>query len=105
MAARRSSGYRMFDTSAVERIKLVKQFQELSLSLHEIQGMIFSVAEDNSTCAKESARVKGALRRVEDKIAELAALRNKLRAALERCRAGSCDLVERIRGTSQRRNG
>lgn len=102
-AARRLSGYRMFDTSAVERIKLVKQFQELSLSLDEIQGMMFAVAEDHSTCARESARVEGALRRVEDKIAELTALRKKLRVALERCSAGSCDLVEKIGGASQRR--
>ncbi len=57
--------------------------------------MIFAIAEDSS-CAQESARVDGALRRVEDKIAELTVLRKKLRSALDRCRAGSCHLVERF---------
>src|SRR4051812_13049927 len=83
-AARQRSGYRMFDTTAVERIQLVKHLQELGLSLEEIDGLIGAIA-GGAECGRESGRIEVALRRTEEKIAALESMRAKLAQALERC--------------------
>lgn len=100
--ARRSSGYRSFDAKVVERIKLIKHLQELSLPLEEIAEMLIAVSEDGADCLQERERIEQALRRTQEKLAALRALRRKLRQALERCDRGECDLVERARGSATR---
>jgi DNA-binding transcriptional MerR regulator len=96
-APRRTSGYRLFDEHTVERIKLVKQLQDLSLTLEEIDAMLVAVGDDDATCARESSRIEAALRRTEDRLLALQAVRDKLRDALRRCGKGECDLVDRAR--------
>jgi DNA-binding transcriptional MerR regulator len=96
-AKRRSSGYRVFDGTAVDRIKLVKQLQDLSLTLEEVDAMLVAINEDATTCARESVRIEAALRRTEERIAALDEVRDKLRNALGRCGRGECDLVEQAR--------
>jgi DNA-binding transcriptional MerR regulator len=100
-APRRASGYRLFDEGAVERIKLVKQLQELSLTLEEVDAMLVAVTDDRATCARESARIATALRRTEERIRSLEAVRDELRQALRRCGRGECDLVERARSAGR----
>ncbi|AKU96230.1 MerR-family transcriptional regulator [Labilithrix luteola] len=104
-AARRASGYRVFDETAVDRIKLVRQLQDLSLTLEEVQAMLVAVADDTATCARESARIESALRRSEERIEALVAVRDRLREALRRCGRGECDLVERGRKVTRRTTG
>ncbi len=101
-AARRESGYRIFDETTVERIKLVRQLQDLSLTLEEVDAMLVAVTDDAATCARESARIVAALRRSEERIASLVAVRDRLREALRRCGRGECDLVERARKVARR---
>lgn len=98
-ARRRSSGYRVFDRAAVDRIRLVKQLQDLSFTLEEVEAMLAAVTQDAASCARESARIRGALHRTEEQIAALNAVRDKLREALGRCGRGECDLVERARAS------
>jgi DNA-binding transcriptional MerR regulator len=57
-APRGPSGYRTFDASAVERIKLVKQLQELSLTLDDVNAMIAAVRQDDVSCRSESSRIE-----------------------------------------------
>jgi DNA-binding transcriptional MerR regulator len=101
-APRRPSGYRLFDEATVERIKLVKQLQDLSLTLEEVDAMLVAVADDTASCARESSRIEMALRRTEERIAALEEVRGKLRGALRRCGRGECDLVERARKVAPR---
>jgi DNA-binding transcriptional MerR regulator len=96
-APRRSTGYRMFDAATVERIKLIKQLQELSLTLEEIDAMLRAVTTEDADCAREAARIQVALRRTEEKIATLNAVRTRLQQALKRCDRGDCDLIDRAK--------
>jgi len=95
VASRRDSGYRMFDSTTVERIRLVKQLQDLSLSLDEIDGMLLALTKDDASCARESQRISTVLRRTDESIAALTALRRKLKLALARCKREDCDLADR----------
>jgi DNA-binding transcriptional MerR regulator len=102
-AKRRTSGYRVFDASTVERIRLVKQLQDLSLTLEDIEAMLIAVGDDDATCARESSRIASALQRTDERIEALEQVREKLRTALQRCGRGECDFVERARKVATRR--
>jgi MerR family copper efflux transcriptional regulator len=94
-APRRASGYRMFDESTVARIRLIKQLQDLGLSLQEIDAMLRATGE-HATCAHESDKIRAALARTDDKIAALLAVRTKLQGALERCTTGACTIMVQV---------
>jgi MerR family transcriptional regulator, copper efflux regulator len=104
-APRRSSGYRVFDESTVEQIKLVKQLQDLGLSLEDIDGMLTAVSAANSECRHESARIQAALERTEAKMLALTVIQEKLRQALQRCARGECEIVEQVKHVSRVRAG
>lgn len=95
-APRRASNYRVFDETTVERIKLIKQLQDLGLSLQEIDAMLRAVGEHASGCEYESEHIKAALARTDEKLAALTSVRNKLQIALSRCTTGQCNIVDRV---------
>lgn len=100
-APRRISGYRVFDESTVEQIKLVKQLQDLGLSLEDIDGMLTAVSAANSDCLHEWARIQAALDRTEAKMLALAVIQGRLRQALQRCARGECEIVEQVKRVSR----
>lgn len=83
-APRRATGYRVFDESTVERIKLIKELQDLGLSLDEIDAMLRAAGDHAADCAHESTKIQSALARTEAKLAALTAVRE---SCSSRCRA------------------
>ncbi len=100
-APRRASGYRVFDESTVERIRLIKQLQELGLSLQEIDAMLRATGE-HATCEHESEKIRAALTRTEEKIAALVAVQAKLQGALERCTKGACTIMVQVSAVTRK---
>ncbi|MGH2906816.1 MAG: MerR family transcriptional regulator [Solirubrobacterales bacterium] len=94
--SRRSSGYRVFNESSVERIRLVKRLQELGVTLDEISAMLRAVGDRDGDCAGESEKIRAALARTETQIAGLEVVRARQRGALRRCASGDCRIVEDI---------
>lgn len=94
-APRRASGYRVFDEATVERLRVIKQLQELGLALQEIDAMLRATGE-HATCAHESEKIRAALVRTEAKIAALAAVQTKLQGALDRCTRGACTIMGQV---------
>jgi len=94
-APRRASGYRIFDETTVDRIKLIKHLQDLGLSLQEIDAMLRAAGE-HATCAHEAAKIRSALARTTEKLVALAAVKAKLEAALARCASGECTILDQI---------
>lgn len=101
-APRRASGYRVFDESTVERIRVIKQLQDLGLALQEIDAMLRATGE-HATCAHESDRIRAALARTEAKIAALAAVQAKLHDALARCTSGACTIMGQVAAVTKPR--
>lgn len=91
-APRRASGYRMFDETTVERIKLIKQLQELGLSLQEIDAMLRAPAK-RATCAHEAGKIRAALTRTDEQITALTRVKLRLEEALGRCDRGECTIL------------
>jgi DNA-binding transcriptional MerR regulator len=84
-----------FDATTAERLRLIKQLQDLGLSLQEIDAMLRASGE-HATCAHESDKIRAALARTEQKIAALDAVRTKLRGALSRCTSGECTILAQV---------
>jgi MerR family copper efflux transcriptional regulator len=92
-ASRRRSGYRVFDDSSVARIKLIKELQELGLSLEEIDAMGRALGDHDHGCSGGAETLKAALARTEAQLAALSSVREKLTLSLRRCGRGECTFV------------
>ncbi len=96
---RRDSGYREFDTSAVQVVRFIKRAQELGFSLDEIEQLI----KLRTSAARERPRVRSiAERKVADidrKIEQLHAMRQALATLVDCCRNGQtaeCPIIEAL---------
>ncbi len=94
--ARTSSGYRLYDSEALERLDFIKRAQVLGFSLAEIARIIAEKQAGQSPCAEVRARLK----ELDERIKEMERYRKELAAALNEWeRAGDkeghvCGLIE-----------
>jgi DNA-binding transcriptional MerR regulator len=89
-AARRPSGYREYAPETVERIRLTRELQSIGFALTEVVDALAAHDTGNATCESERWRLDAVLARVDAKIAELVALRERIIAAEQACDAGRC---------------
>ena len=82
---RRASGHREYPPEAVDRLRFVKRAQELGFSLNEIKGLLDIGASDDGSCADAKEHAKRKIAEVEQKIADLQAVRRALRRLADRC--------------------
>ncbi len=81
--ARSEAGYRLYDESAVERVRFIKLAQGLGFQLEEIASMLEVMAEGKPPCAHVRAMLEEKVAEIEAKIAALTELRNELKTRLE----------------------
>lgn len=85
---RSDTGYRLYDEGTVERLRFVRQAQALGLRLEEIAEILALVEERGlDPCSHVEARLRERLAQVEERMRDLDALRERLRAALRRAEA------------------
>jgi DNA-binding transcriptional MerR regulator len=92
---RRPSGYREYGDETVARLRLARRMQGLGLTLDEIIEALTAHDEGRATCESERWRLDAALARVDERIAELRALRREIMSARRACQSGRCTLVRR----------
>jgi DNA-binding transcriptional MerR regulator len=92
-AERRPSGYREFAPGAVGRIELTRELQALGFTLTEVVDALAAHDVGGATCETERWRLDAALARVDGRLAELQALRDRIADARQACRDGHCTLV------------
>jgi MerR family mercuric resistance operon transcriptional regulator/MerR family copper efflux transcriptional regulator len=88
--ARRPSGYREFEPGTIDRIKLTRELQAIGFSLGEVVDALAAHDAGGATCESERWRLDAVLGRVDAKIAELLALRDRLIGAEHACDNGQC---------------
>jgi DNA-binding transcriptional MerR regulator len=91
---RRESGYRQYTSATVERIRFAKALQAIGFSLDDVVAVLRDVDAGIATCENEQPRFETVLARIDEKIAELTAVRRRLRQTLTRCRDGRCSFRE-----------
>ncbi len=85
---RRANGYRDFDPSMVRIVGLIRLGQRLGFKLAEMKGIVDAMAGQDLSTAETASILREKLATVDDKIAELVALR----AILETLAAQACPL-------------
>jgi len=91
-AERTASGYRLFTEDVIARLELVRQLQELGLTLDEVVDALQVHDLGDATCASERWRLEQVGDRIDAKIKELQRTRRMIRATLAACKGGSCRL-------------
>lgn len=96
--SRSENGYRSYDESVLERLGLIEAAKQLELSLPEIADLVASVEGDTCTEVRDALRptLQRRLREVDERLARLQALRERL-AAAERDAAACPDSAESCR--------
>lgn len=100
--ARTPAGYRIYEESDVDRVAFVKRAQRLGIALDEI-GEILSLRDRGERpCAYVRDLIHREMRDIDERIAELATLRDELAALdaladdLPGSDAGVCQLIDHV---------
>jgi Hg(II)-responsive transcriptional regulator len=98
--ARLGSGYRSYDPGVVRRVRFVKRAQRLGFSLEEIDALLDLAAGGPDSCDAARAMAGEKLAQLEQKIADLCAMRESLRQLVATCDRSRgkrvCPLLEAI---------
>jgi MerR family mercuric resistance operon transcriptional regulator len=90
-------GYRHYSPDTAKRVRFIKRAQALGFTLEEIAGLLRLDASSACAETKELAAHKLAL--IEEKLAELAAMRNGLAALVSECGRGGkrpCPIIQML---------
>ena len=97
---RNKSGHRQYSEEAVKRTEFIKKCQALGFSLNEIQEILELRITPESTCAEMKSRVSEKLADVDQKINEIAHIRDALGRLLKKCTGkgpiGKCPILEEL---------
>lgn len=96
--AKPARGYRQYPAGTVDRVRFIKRAQVLGFSLNEITLLLG--LSDGKHCADTEALAKKKLTTVEQKIADLAAIKKTLAALIAQCSEGSrgygCPIIDTL---------
>jgi DNA-binding transcriptional MerR regulator len=104
-ASRSSGGFRLFTLDAVERIRFIKQAQDIGLSLDEIKELLIS-AGGNAQCQRVHDLLKAKLSELDDRMRAMREFRRTLTRYLVACEtelnergpAASCPVLVNLAG-------
>jgi DNA-binding transcriptional MerR regulator len=90
-ATRRANGYREFDASAVDRVRVIRDLIDSGFTVEEIASLascLYSPATSAGCCERTVSLYRAKLARVEQQVATLTRLRDRIEeriAVLEPC--------------------
>ena len=86
--ARMPSGYRLYGTAEVQRLRFIKNAQALGFTLQEIMDLLNLRVSSAARCGDVQQKAAAKLAAVEVKVLDLQALARALRSLIRTCRAG-----------------
>ena len=90
---RTESGYRLYTSETIRRVRFIQRAKELGFSLKDIHALLMLRNKPGAACAEVSAQALQKIVEVEQKIADLKRIRRTLTGLVERC-DGEADLSE-----------
>lgn len=97
---RRPSGYRMFSSDSVRRVRFIKRAQELGFSLAEIKELLALRVDAKTSCAEVRERAQAKIADVEEKIRNLQAIKKALDRLTKVCTGrgpvSECPILESL---------
>ena len=86
--ARRASGYRTYDNTAINRLRFIRRAQELGFTLSEIGELLALRLDSRTTAADVKARAVNKMNEIDEKIRDLEQIREALSHLAGKCRGG-----------------
>ena len=99
---RRESGYREFPDDAVRVVRFIKRAQDLGFTLDEVEELLTLRNDKRRDRARVRAVAEHRIREIDQKIAELQAMKRALGHLVHCCRDGTtleCPIIEALDGT------
>lgn len=96
---RSSSGYRVYDIDAVDRLGFIRHGRELGLDLRTIGELLALADHPDADCRAVEWIASKHLQQIEARIASLQQLAGELRAMVSQCRGGrvaECRIIEAL---------
>ncbi len=100
-----NNGYRYFSPADVDRVRFIKQAQDLGLKIADIKSIFESVEKGKIPCGKVESLVRRRLDDISRQIKELKAIKSRMAAAIRDWEEGAdhsnqnarfCPLIERF---------
>lgn len=102
-------GFRSYPDETIERIRFIRQAQELGFSLREVRELLELRADPDADAADVRARATAKLADVDDKVQQLLCIKQALEALIEACPGqgdlGCCTIIEALDGHPRSANG
>ncbi len=99
-------GFRVYPDETVERIRFIRQAQELGFSLREIGDLLSLRADPKTDSGEVRERAEAKLTEVNRKIMELERIRSALEALISACPGGgalrACSIMDALEGDGDR---
>ena len=98
---RRESGYREFPDAAVRAVRFIKRAQDLGFTLDEVEELLTLRNDKRRDRARVRAVAEHRIREIDQKIAELQAIKRALGHLVHCCRDGTtleCPIIEALDG-------
>ncbi|XSC45680.1 MerR family DNA-binding protein [Bradyrhizobium sp. RDT10] len=103
----KNGGYRCYDEDVVERIRFIRQAQELGFSLREITELLSLRADPAADCGDVRTQAVTKRQEVDRKIAQLQHMRAALEALIATCPGGgalrACTIIDALAGQAATR--
>lgn len=94
------NGFRVYPEQSIQRIRFIRQAQDLGFSLKEIEVLLSLRADPTTDCADVRERAQTKLEEVNNKIARLAAIQSALKSLIDACpgqgAVRSCSILEAL---------
>ena len=99
------NGYRYFSPADVERVRFIKQAQDLGLKIADIKGVFDTVEQGEMPCGKVESLVRERLVAITQQIKALRQTKSRMAAAIREWETGDdctstnaryCPLIERL---------
>ena len=89
-AARTAAGYRQYAEQDITRLGFIRRCRTLGFSIDEIRGLLTLWGDPDRTAREVKTFAQQHLREVENKIAELSAMRQTLQSMINACSGDDC---------------
>lgn len=103
---RLESGYRVYDTETVKRIRFIKEAKDLGFTLAEIKDLLDLTDQETADCASVNRKAQEKLKEVDQKIKALKVMQKGLKVLATRCPAdeqplSECSIINHLYGREE----
>lgn len=105
-ADRLQSGYRVYGSDSIQRIRFIKEAQALGFTLTEVSELIGITTDEEADCAQVNEKAKHKLQEIDKKIKALKKMQAGLKVLSKRCPAdeqplSQCSIINHLYGIEE----